>query len=260
MIYKILQEPSADVVMKEGQIDNLFYSRTTDIILESITDGVFTVDQAFTIMSFNKAAESITGFTRQEAIGRPCWEIFRSSMCKKNCVLSRTLHDKKSHVNLSAVILHKSGEKISVSISAALLKNEVGEIIGGVETFRDLSAIEELKKALQHRFQFGDIISKSPAMQEIFKVAPKVASSGSTVLIEGETGTGKELLARAIHNCSPRKKNAFIAINCGALPDSLLESELFGYKAGAFTHAVKDKPGYFDLANNGTIQIGRAHV
>lgn len=231
------------------------YSHVTDIILESISDGVFTVDKDFKIMTFNRAAEHITGFSHEEAIGKPCWEIFKSNMCKSNCVLKRTMEDKKSHINLSAFILHKTYRRISVSLSAALLKDESGEIIGGVETFRDLSDIEELKKELHSRFRFGDIISKSPSMQEVLKVAPLVAKSGSTVLIEGETGTGKELLARAIHNTSPRKNDPFVALNCGALPDSLLESELFGYKAGAFTHAVKDKPGIFEVAENGTILL-----
>lgn len=241
--------------MSEDNANHRFSPKATDIILESINDGVFTVDENFNIMSFNKAAEDITGFIRDEAIGRPCKDIFRSNMCEDCCVLRRTMEDKKSHINLSAYILHKTEKRITVSVSAAVLKNEKGDIIGGVETFRDLSVIEALKKELLYRFRFGDIISKSPAMQEIFKIIPQVASSKSTVLIEGDTGTGKELLARAIHNSGPRKNKPFVAINCGALPDTLLESELFGYKAGAFTHAVKDKPGHFTMAKDGTILL-----
>jgi transcriptional regulator with PAS, ATPase and Fis domain len=124
-----------------------------------------------------------------------------------------------------------------------------------VETFRDISQVEELRKELEGRYAVGDIVSRSPSMQRIFKVLSQVAASDSTVLIQGETGTGKELLARAIHELSPRREKPFVAINCGALPDTLLESELFGYKAGAFTHATRDKPGLFALAEEGTILL-----
>ncbi|MBT3227059.1 MAG: sigma 54-interacting transcriptional regulator [Deltaproteobacteria bacterium] len=230
-------------------------SSNTDIILESITDGVFTVDKNFNITSFNRAAEVITGFSRREAIGKQCRDIFRSNMCEKNCVLRQTMNERKPHISLSTIILNKIKCQISVSVSAAVLRDELGGMIGGVETFRDPAMIEQLKQELNNQYQFEGTVSKSPSMQEIFKIAPQVAKSGSTVLIEGETGTGKEVLARALHNSSPRKNYPFVAINCGALPDNLLESELFGYKAGAFTHAVKNKPGFFAVAGNGTILL-----
>ncbi len=244
-------------VMSKEYADELIRSinSNTDIILESITDGVFTVDKNFNITSFNRAAENITGFSRQEAIGRQCRDIFLSNMCENYCVLKQTMNERKPHISLSAFIKNKTKDQISVSVSAAVLRDESGTMIGGVETFRDVSVIEQLKRELNNQYQFEDIVSKSPSMQEIFKIAPQVAKSGSTVLIEGETGTGKEILARALHNSSPRKNNPFVAINCGALPDNLLESELFGYKAGAFTHAVKDKPGFFAVAGNGTILL-----
>jgi transcriptional regulator with PAS, ATPase and Fis domain len=133
------------------------------------------------------------------------------------------------------------------------LKNERGQIIGGVETFRDLSAIEELKKELSQKYTLGDIISKNHLIQDIFNILPNIAESDSTVLIQGASGTGKELLAKAIHNLSRRKTKSFIKVNCGALPDTLLESELFGYVKGAFTDAKKDKPGRFAMAHEGTI-------
>jgi len=140
-------------------------------------------------------------------------------------------------------------------VSTALLKDSDGKVLGGVETFRDHSLVEALRKRLDGRFQIGDIVSRSDAMHEILAIVPMVAESGSTVLLEGETGTGKELLARAIHEASPRKDHPFVAINCGALPDTLLESELFGYKSGAFTSAVKDKRGYFAATAGGTILL-----
>jgi transcriptional regulator with PAS, ATPase and Fis domain len=122
-----------------------------------------------------------------------------------------------------------------------------------VETFRDLSAIEELKKELRQQYTFQDIVSKNHTIQEIFQILPDIAESDSTVLIQGPSGSGKELFAKAIHNLSLRKDNPFIKVNCGALPDNLLESELFGYVKGAFTDAKKDKPGRFALADGGTI-------
>jgi len=227
----------------------------TEIILESISDGVFTVDHHWRIMSFNRAAEEITGISRSEAIGRHCWEVFRSNMCEGDCALKRTMKEGKSLVSTSTYIISSNRTRIPITVSTALLKNEKGEVLGGVETFRDHSLVEQLRKELDSRFQMEDIVSRSESMQQIFQILPAVAESDSTVLLEGETGTGKELLARAIHNQSRRKNKPFVAINCSALPDTLLESELFGYKAGAFTNAVKDKPGYFDFAEGGTILL-----
>ncbi|MCB2182445.1 MAG: sigma 54-interacting transcriptional regulator [Desulfobulbaceae bacterium] len=226
-----------------------------EIILESISDGVFTVDHNWRIMSFNRAAEEITGTRREEAIGRYCWEVFRSNMCEGDCALKRSMKEGKSFVNSSTYIVNNRQKRISISVSTSPLKNEKGEALGGVETFRDHSLVEELRRELKGRFQIGDMVSYSKAMQKIFNILHQVAESDSSVLIEGETGTGKELMSRAIHSLSLRKEEPFIAINCGALPDTLLESELFGYKAGAFTNAEKDKPGLFSAAGMGTILL-----
>jgi len=222
-------------------------------ILDSISDGVFTIDSNWRISEFNKAAENITGIPRQEAIGKPCYEVFRASMCEVDCAMKRTLETGKPVVNQPGFIVDSEGGRIPVSVSTALLKDSAGRIIGGAETFRDLSLVEALRKELTGKYQLGDLVSRSPAMQEIFELVPQVAASFSTVLLCGETGTGKELLARAIHDLSTRREKPFIAVNCGALPDTLLESELFGYKAGAFTGANRDKPGRFDQARGGTI-------
>ncbi len=237
---------------KTGKNDKIS-PQVTEIILESISDGVFTVDHNWRIMSFNQAAEKITGISRKEAIGRHCWEVFRSNMCEGDCALKRTMKEGKSFVSTSTYIVSIDKKRVPIAASTSLLKDKKGNILGGVETFRDLSLVEELRKELTSRFQMGDMVSQSPAMQKIFKLLPQVAESDSTILIEGETGTGKELLARAIHDLSPRRNKPFVGINCGGLPDTLLESELFGYKAGAFTNAVKDKPGYFAVAQGGTI-------
>ena len=226
---------------------------TTEIILESISDGVFTIDNDWKITSFNNAAEKITGIQRKEAIGKYCWDIFRSNMCERDCALKKTMDKGKSFMNTSGYIINSKKKRVPITTSTSLLINKKGKIIGGVEVFRDHSLVEELRKELSNQFQIENMASQSPSMKKIFKILPQIAKSDSSVLLEGETGTGKEIMAKAIHNLSDRKDKPFIAINCGALPDTLLESELFGHMAGAFTGATKDKPGHFALAEGGTI-------
>ncbi len=227
----------------------------TEIILDSISDGVFTVDHQWRITSFNRAAEKITGIPRSKAIGRLCWEVFRSNMCKGDCALRRTMKEGRSYLDISTYVITRNKKRIRISVSTALLHNEQGEILGGVETFRDNTVVEELRRELNSSYKQGDMVSRSQLMKKIFAVLPQIAKSDSTVLIEGDTGTGKEMLAKTLHDLSMRREKPFIAINCGALPDTLLESELFGYKAGAFTDAVNDKPGYFTMADGGTIML-----
>lgn len=233
--------------------DETINKTANEIILESISDGVFTVDHNWRIMTFNRAAEEITGTSREEAIGRYCWEVFRSNMCEGDCALKRTMKEGKSFVSSSTYIINNQQKRVPISVSTSPLKDESGVVLGGVETFRDHSLVEELRRELEGSYQLADMVSRSEGMKKIFAILPQVARSDSTVLIEGETGTGKELLASAIHNLSLKKDEPFVAINCGALPDSLLESELFGYKVGAFTGAEKDKEGFFGSAGEGTI-------
>jgi len=228
-------------------------ARFEDAILDSISDGVFTVDGEWRITSFNKAAEQITGVPREEAIGQRCYEVFKASICESECALETTLETGRPIINKAIYIINAEGETIPISISTALLRDEQGNVIGGVETFRDLSVVEKLRKEIEQRHTFADIVSQNERMRRIFDMLPTIAESDSTVLIQGDSGTGKELVARAIHNLSPRKDKPLVTVNCGALPDTLLESELFGYKAGAFTDARKDKPGRFALAEGGTI-------
>lgn len=225
----------------------------TETILESISDGVFTVDLNWRITSFNRAAEEITGIARREAIGRICAEVFQSSRCGAECALRQTLKSGKPVIGQSGFILRPDGRRLPISVSTAVLKDAEGRLIGGAETFRDLSEVEALRRELAGRKRIGGMESRNPLMQKIFEVLPAIAASSSTVLICGETGTGKELLARTIHEMSHQRKGPFLAVNCGALPDTLLESELFGHKRGAFTGAVKDKPGRFALARRGTL-------
>ena len=227
--------------------------RERDIILDSITDGVFTVDHDWRITSFNRAAEEITGVPREEAVGQLCKDVLKADICERNCAIRQTLETGDPVRDRIATIINADGERAPVSISTAILKDADGRTIGAVETFRDISLVEKLRKKIEEKYTFEDIISRSHRMYELFAILPDVAESLSTVLIEGESGTGKELFARAIHHLSPRKDRPLVVVNCGAMPDTLLESELFGYKAGAFTDAKRDKPGRFKLAKGGTI-------
>ncbi|MEW6359572.1 MAG: sigma 54-interacting transcriptional regulator [Planctomycetota bacterium] len=228
-------------------------SLPTSVILDSIADGVFTVDQDWRITSFNRAAEEITGVSRDEAIGRPCCEVFRAEICEGECALRQTIETGRPVVSKTVHILNAEGRRIPISVSAAALKDKQGATIGGVETFRDLSIEEELRKELDEKHTFHDIISKNNQVRRIFDILPQIAESDSTVLIEGPSGAGKELFARAIHDLSPRRDGPLVAVNCGALPDALLESELFGHVAGAFTDAKTDRQGRFAAAKGGTL-------
>ncbi|MGC9197823.1 MAG: sigma-54 interaction domain-containing protein [Acidobacteriaceae bacterium] len=225
----------------------------SDPILDSINEGVFSVDHQWRITAFNRAAERITGVRRQDALGRRCSDVFRANICEEACPLQRTLTSGKPVVGATANIIGINGSPIPIRISTALLQNQEGQVVGGVETFQDLSYVEQLRKQIQARYTFEDIVGRSPAIRSLFDLVPQIAASSSTVLLEGESGTGKELFARALHHLSSRGKRRFVAVNCAALPDALLESELFGYKAGAFTDAKKDKLGRFALADGSTI-------
>ncbi len=225
----------------------------TDTILESISDGVFTVDSSWHITSFNKAAERIIGIRKKDAIGKLCHEVFKSNMCESECPLRKTMKTGKPIIDKKGYCLSPAGEKIPISVSTALLIDADGKIQGGAETFRDLREIVALKEQLEDRDAVGGFQSRTTEMRKILELLPTIAESTATVLIEGETGTGKEVIARRIHSLSDRAEGPFVGINCGALPDSLLESELFGYKKGAFTGADKNKEGRFKRAQNGTL-------
>ena len=241
------------VSKKNSKQKGAFAGDEQNIILDSIADGVFSVDKDWRISSFNRAAEKITGVSRKDAVGQLCKDVLKADICERNCCLRATMRTGKPIVNRNVYIIDAEGRKRPISISTALLRDKKGKLLGAVETFRDISVEEDLRKAIEKKYSFADIISKNHRILQLFDILPDIAASNSTVLIEGESGTGKELFARAIHDLSSRKNQLFVAVNCSALPDTLLESELFGYKEGAFTDAKKDKPGRFRLAENGTL-------
>ena len=227
--------------------------KNCQIILNSIADGIYSVDLDWRVTSFNNAAEKITGISRKEALGRFCFEVFGCNVCEKNCILRKTLATGKPVVNTPVYIIRADKNRIPISASTAIFKDSRCNMIGSVVTFRDLTAHNKLKKEPLKQLRFKDIITKNARMLSLLSIFPRIAQSQSTILIQGASGTGKELIARAIHNNSLNQKGPFVAVNCSALPDTLIESELFGYKAGAFTDAKKDKPGRFTQAQDGTI-------
>jgi PAS domain S-box-containing protein len=225
----------------------------TETILNSIADGVITLAEDFTITSFNRSAERITGYSVREVLGKPCRSVFRSGGCERACPVRDLLHGDKASTETEMEITSKDGGIIPVSISAALLRDEEGRVVGAVETFRDLSRYKILTEELKGKYSFRNIIGKSHQMREVYQIIKSVARTNVNVLIQGATGTGKELVARAIHYESPRAGEPFVAVHCAALPETLLESELFGHVRGAFTGAVSDRKGRFQLADGGTL-------
>jgi len=224
-----------------------------ETIFNSISDGVFAVDAEWRITCFNAAAERTLEVSRDDAVGRPCHEVFRSNICEEACALRYTMETGKPIVNLLIHIRDAHGDRVPVTISTALLKDSQGRVVGGVETFRDLNLVKQLVREVDGYSSGEEIITADPRIKKLLEIVPTIAQSDSTVLIEGESGTGKGLLARAIHRASARSDGPMVTINCGALPESLLESELFGYKAGAFTDAKRDKPGRVEAASGGTL-------
>ena len=250
-----------DAVDTENRDRKIASQRLMDLILSNIAEGVFTVDHRFRITFFNAAAEEITGFSREDALGRYCNEIFQTPICDQDCPLRQSLRTGRKVKNFEIDIKTHRGKKQTISVNTAPLVDEDGTFLGGVETFKDLSTIKELQKEISGKYTFQDIIAKTPRMRQIFQTLPNIAQSDATVLLQGRSGTGKELFANAIHNLSPRADGPLVAVNCGALPETLLESELFGYVKGAFTDAKQDRAGRFQTAESGTIfldEIGDA--
>ena len=225
------------------------------IIFNSISDGIFTIDKNCKITSFNKAAEKITGFSASEAIDKHCFDIFRTDICNKRCALKDTLKTEEPIENIRVTIISRNGKEIPIRVTTTLLRDKDNSVVGAVELFRDISELENLRERISNKRTLDDIVSMNSQMQQIINLLPSIAESDCNVLIQGPSGSGKELFAQVIHNLSSRKYGPYIKINCAALPAQLLESELFGYEKGAFTDAKHNKPGQFCLANGGTLLL-----
>lgn len=223
------------------------------LVFDSLSEGVCTIDRDWLITSINQSAQTLTGLPANEAIGAPFSKLVDCGMLECHDLLKRVMSSGTTIRDVATRITSREGKRVPVIMNAGPLRDKSGATVGLVATFRDNRPLEALRKELRHEFAYDDIVSKNPVMQRIFDILPAVAESDSSVMILGPSGTGKELLARAIHRSGPRRDEPFVAVNCGALPDNLLESELFGYKKGAFTDARTDKPGRFALAEGGTL-------
>ena len=225
------------------------------LVLDVLDQGVFTVDEKSQITSFNRAAELITGYAADDVIGVRCADVFRTRLCSGVCPLRQSIQSGSPTRNRQVDIQTKDGRTVPISLSTAPLVTRNGHLLGGVEVFRDMSQIADLKRRLGARHRLADIVGKSPLMQQIFELLPLVAASDATALITGPSGTGKELIAKTIHALGPRRRGPFVAINCAAIPETLLESELFGHTKGAFTDARHARPGRIAAAEGGTLLL-----
>ena len=228
-------------------------NRFTEVILDSLGEGLFTVDKEFRINSFNRAAEKILGIKKDEAIGDYCKNVIKSRRCFEDCPLGRVLETGKNLYDFESELVHRSGRRVPVKINAAVLKDYDDSPLGGVISFRDMSYLEAIKGDLLTRSNFYGIIGQDKSMQEIYTLIEEVADSDSNVLVQGESGTGKEMIADAIQKTSRRRDKPFIKINCSVFPPHILASELFGHVKGAYTDAIKDRVGRFEMADGGTI-------
>jgi PAS domain S-box-containing protein len=235
-------------------IDRLRHEeRSLKNILDSLDVAVFTINRGGLLTFFNTMAEKISGYHRDEVLGKPCAAIFENDTTRDVCLLQDAVADGCSRSVHRGRLIGKFGESVPIRANYMALRNEKGSIVGGLATFQDMTLVQQLNQAIRKRYTFHDMVGKSPPMQRLFDMIPMVAESPATILIEGPTGTGKDLIARIIHSSSPRKNKSWVKINCAAMPENLLESELFGYARGAFTGAERDKPGRFQEADGGTI-------
>ena len=222
-------------------------------ILDHLDIGVLTVDRGGHVTLFNSTAEGITGFNRSDVLGKSCNKLFGKASSQDLLQFKETIADGRPRSSADGAIKTRHGQPIPIRANYMALKNETGGIVGGLATISDLSLKYQFNSEIKGRYTFFDMVGKDPAIQKIFEIVPVVAASDATILIEGPTGTGKDILAKVIHNVSPRANRPLVKVNCAALPDNLLESEMFGYVKGAFTGAEKDKPGRFQEADGGTI-------
>ncbi|MBI5581509.1 MAG: sigma 54-interacting transcriptional regulator [Deltaproteobacteria bacterium] len=246
----ILQDhaPIADLVNRIH-----YEERSLKIILDNLDVGIFTVDRGGVFTFFNTAAEKISGFSRQEVLGRPCAALFREGSAAEWDLLRETIASGSPRSGIESRILTREGVTVPIRATYLPLRNEKEIAVGGLATFSDLTLVHQLSQAIQNRYTFHDMVGKSPQMQRIFENVRVVAKTDATVLIEGPTGTGKDVLAKVIHSASRRSEKPLVKVNCAAIPDTLLESEMFGYVKGAFTGAVQDRIGRFQAADGGTI-------
>lgn len=223
-------------------------------LIDEIPLGMVVLDTQRRIVLINRAFEALSGFSMEDARGIPCFHIMRSKLCIQKCPL-KNMDSNSESVSVESDMINKERQLIPVLINLSPIRDAGGKLAGFLETVEDLRPLKEVDSKATHAYAFRHLIGKSLEMTRIFQTLPLLAQSDSAILITGETGTGKDVLAEAIHQASDRAKGPFVKVNCGALPETLLESELFGHQKGAFTGAVENKPGRFRLAHNGSLYL-----
>jgi len=215
-------------------------------VFDQLSDALVLYDPEYRITGVNRAAEKLFGMSSEEMLGKHCQDVFRCSLCEPGCGVLVGLNQSPAAPNCTVRLHTDNGNERLVVMRTNQMFNEQGELTGVVATIKDIT-----EEAAPER---REVIAESPGMREVMNFVRRVAASeATTILLEGENGTGKDLVAKTLHYQSLRQAEPFIAINCAAIPDSLLESELFGYEKGAFTDARSQKRGIFELADKGTL-------
>jgi PAS domain S-box-containing protein len=238
------------------EINTLFANQKyLKLILDNLIEGIMAHTADRRIFFFNKEAERITGFRREDVLGRDCHEVFPGRFCGGSCEFCNDASDVKHTVSIKKDVsyIRSDGRERILKMSCLPLTDEDGTCIGALLSFTDDTELKILKTRSNTPYVIEGLVGHDPTMLVIFDQIHEVSSVYFPVLIEGESGTGKELVANAIHNLGPRSDKPFVAINCGALPEDILESELFGHVKGAFSGAVQSRKGRFELADGGTI-------
>ncbi len=256
--YRILSDEllrKLDRLFNSGVLHALSVTRRNlELILNNMLDGVMAHTTNRRIFYFNQAAESITGYHREQVLGHDCHEVFPGRFCGGNCSFCSPNNRDNTGVRHNDVgFVRPDGEHRALHMATMPLTDFDGSNVGALVTFKDNTELTVLKQRLRHHHSLGGLVGKDPKMLALFELIREVGQASVPVLIEGESGTGKELVANAIHDLSDRASKPFVAVNCGALPEGILESELFGHVKGAFTGAIRDKNGRFALADGGTI-------
>jgi len=232
---------------------NLANRKNLENIFDNLSDGIIAHDKDRYIVFFNRAAEKITGYSREDVLGKDCHEAFGGPFCGSRCSFQNGPPDSQDHLYYPLNILTKKGESRRIEMTVNARKDDSGRFIGILASFRDITDLIGLRIQLGDLKGFAGIIGRDPKMLQVYKQIRDMSTNDYPVHVTGETGTGKELVAHALHDESRRGKGPFVPVNCAALPEGTLESELFGHVKGAFTGAVRDKKGRFELANNGTL-------